>query len=171
MKNILKNSFTLIFFFFNSIIIAQKTSKIDSLCFYINEGKYILYVKENNASVNRIVEIYSIIKNRKILIAQNKNLIPCEECGGMRGDPYISVAKNKNFGFTIYLDNNEIEFKPLNNNFILKSSQFTQIMNTEIKKDNEKIKTKITRYIPKKTIYFNNYSINILDIKCLKQIL
>lgn len=167
MKNIQKNKLILIFFFFNSIIIAQKTRVIDSLYFYSNSGsKNVLYVKENNPSVNRIVEIYSIVKNRKILMAQNKNLIPCAECGGMRGDPYISVEKNHNYGFTIYLDNNEIEFKPLNNTFILMRSQFTQIVDTEIKKSNNKIKTKIINYIPKKTIHFRNYSIGILKRKC-----
>jgi len=172
MKNMRKNKLIIFFLFFNSIIIAQKTNVIDSLYFYNDLGrKHILYVKENNASVNRIVEIYSVIKNKKLLIAQNKNLILCEECGGMRGDPYISVGKNQYYGFTIYLDNNEIEFKPLNNNFALVKSQFIQIMNTEIKKRKKKIKTRITTYTPKKIIYFSNYSIEILEKKCLKQTL
>jgi hypothetical protein len=169
LKHTLRNNLMFIFLFFNSTIIAQKIKIIDSLSFSDNiEKKYILYVKDNSSNKNRLVEIYSFIKNRKSLITQNRKIVPCEECGGMRGDPYIAITKNKNIGFTIYLDNNEIKFKCSNNNLILVSSQFNEVLQTEVHKNKEKIKTKMIVYKPKEIIYFKNYSNEILRKKCFK---
>ncbi|WP_160137226.1 hypothetical protein [Chryseobacterium sp. c4a] len=164
MENLLiKSNLIVLIFIFSSFYSQEK--KLDSIT--INNGKYYIYVQEKNDTINRSIEVY---KNKNILLSTNKNIIPCRNCGGINGDPYISIEQGENSEFVINMDNNLITFSISNNRVLLVQSKFFN--KVENKKSRGKVIVKYIIFSPrnKQYIYLEDYSQEKLERQYQKKV-
>lgn len=152
MENLLIKSNLIILILMFSIFYSQE-KKLDSLI--ISHGKYYVYIREKNDTINRIVEVYN---NKNILLSVNKNIIPCRNCGGINGDPYTSLEKGKDSEFIINMDNNLITFRITQNKVLLIQSKFFNIVGTKNTSGSVKVKNIVFSPKNKRYIYLEDYS-------------
>lgn len=163
-KNFLIKSNLIILILMFSIFYSQE-KKLDSII--ISSGKYYVYIREKNDTINRIVEVYN---NKNILLSVNKNIIPCRNCEGINGDPYISLEKGKDSEFIINMDNNLITFRITQNKVLLIQSKFSNKVETKKTSGSVKVKNIIFSPKNKRYIYLEDYSPEKLERQYQKKI-